>query len=310
MMKERLCAVSVDLDPLRCYYAIHGLGDVPPALRDVVLRRALPRFAAVFAQHGIPSTLFVVGSDVEERGAAGRNELGELARGGHELGNHSHTHPYALARFDAQAIDRELAAAERVIDELAGKKTRGFRSPGYDLSATLLGVLRARDYAYDSSIFPSWPYYAAKAGVMGLMRLLGRTSQSVLGDPRALLAPPEPYRPAASPFFRGEGSLVELPVSVTPGLRLPGIGTALLTAPAPIRHFLLNQLRARSFFNFELHGLDLLDAETDGIPAELVARQPDLRVPLVDKLRAFSATIDRLRLDYRFATLADVASTV
>ena len=309
-MSERLCSVSVDLDPLRCYYAIHGLGEVPASLTDVVLRRALPRFAEVFERHGISSTLFVVGSDVEQRGSAGRNELAALAQRGHELGNHSYTHPYALARYDEPAILRELDEGARVIGELAGAKIRGFRSPGYDLSSRLLAALRRRDYAYDSSVFPSWPYYLAKAGVMAAMRLFGRESRSVLGDPRALLAPVEPYRPGASPFSRGQGSLVELPVSVTRGLRLPGIGTALLTAPSRLRILLLDQLRVRSFFNFELHGLDLLDAEADGIPAALVARQPDLRVPLADKLRAFSATLDKLRLDYRFATLAEVATTV
>ena len=304
---ERLCAVSVDLDPLRCYYAIHGLGEVPGALVDVVLRRGLERFAEVFDRHRIPSTLFVVGSDVEARGAAGRDELAALARQGHELANHSYSHPYALARFEEPAILHELDEGSRVISELAGARVRGFRSPGYDLSSRLLSALRLRNYAYDSSVFPSWPYYLAKAGVMGAMKLFGRESQSVLGDPRALLAPVEPYRPGASPFSRGRGTLVELPVSVTRGLRLPGIGTALLTAPSALRVFLLDQLRVRRFFNFELHGLDLLDAEADGIPAALVARQPDLRVPLVDKLRAFSATLDKLRLDYRFATLADVA---
>jgi hypothetical protein len=307
---ERLCAVSVDLDPLRCYYAIHGLGDAPAELTDVVLRRALPRFAEVFARHGIHATLFVVGEDVAQRGATGRHELSQLAKVGHELANHSHTHPYNLARLDEEAIESELALGEATIGELAGRPVTGFRSPGYDLSDRILHLLVRRGYRYDSSVFPSWPYYLAKAGVMGVMRLFGRTSRSVLGDPRALLAPTEPYRPGRTPFSRGDGRLVELPISVTRGLRLPGIGTAILTAPTRLRLLLLDQLRVRRFFNFELHGLDLLDAEADGIPAVLVNRQPDLRVPLADKLRAFSATIDRLRLDYRFATLDAVAATV
>jgi peptidoglycan/xylan/chitin deacetylase (PgdA/CDA1 family) len=306
-VSRALCAVSVDLDPLRCYYEIHGLGAVPPQLADVVLRKALPRFAEVFARHRLPATLFVVGADVAERSAVGRAELTRLAAAGHELGNHSHTHPYALARLDEQAIDAELAAAERVIGELADTPV-GFRSPGYDLSPALLRVLERRGYRYDSSVFPSWPYYLAKAGVMGVMALTGRRSGSVIGDPRALAAPTEPYHPGATPWTRGQSSVVELPITVTRGLRFPGIGTWILTAPNKLRLLLLDQLKARRFFNFELHGLDLLDADTDGIPAALVARQPDLRVPLERKLTAFSATLDRLRLDYDFMTLRDVAA--
>ncbi len=299
--------MSVDLDPLRCYYRIHGLGPAPAALADVVLRRALPRFAEVFARHGVQATLFVVGDDVAARGAVGRGELTALARAGHELGNHSHTHPYELARLGADAIDRELAQAEAVLAELAGEPVVGFRAPGYDVSPTLLAALVRRGYRYDSSVFPSWPYYLAKAGVLAAMALTGRRSGSVLGDPRALLAPTEPYRPGRLPWFAGGAQLVELPITVTRGLRLPGIGTTLLTAPGALRVLLLDQLRARRFFNFELHGLDLIDAEADGIPGELVARQPDLRVALTTKLRALSATLDRLRLDYRMATLRDVA---
>src|SRR5262249_1665182 len=118
------------------------------------------------------------------------------------------------------------------------------------------------------------------------------------------------YRPGRLPWFKGSEGIVELPVTVTRGLRVPGIGTTILTAPSRLRLVLLDQLRVRRFFNFELHGLDLLDAEADGIPAELVARQPDLRVPVANKLRALSATLDRLRLDYQFACLRDVATMV
>ena len=309
-MLERTCAVSVDLDPLRCYYAIHDLGDAPAALADVVLRRALPRFAEVFERHGISSTLFVVGSDIAQRSSTGRSDLQLMAQAGHELANHSQSHFYDLARRSEDEIAAEIGDAERPISELSSRPVTGFRAPGYDISSRMLSVLRQRDYAYDSSVFPSWPYYLAKAGVMGAMALWGHRSRSVLGDPRALIAPVEPYRPGASPFSRGEGPLVELPITVSRGLRLPGIGTAILTAPQRLRILLLNQLRVRRFFNFELHGLDLLDAEADGIPATLVARQPDLRVPVADKLRALSATLDRLRLDYRFATLAQAAASV
>jgi peptidoglycan/xylan/chitin deacetylase (PgdA/CDA1 family) len=311
-VNQALCAVSVDLDPLRCYYEIHGLGPVPAQLADVVLRKALPRFAEVFERHRLPATLFVVGADVAERSAVGRAELAKLAAAGHELGNHTQTHPYALARLDEHSIEAELAAAEQVIGELTvgARPPVGFRSPGYDLSPALLRVLERRGYRYDSSVFPSWPYYLAKAGVMGLMALAGRRSGSVIGDPRALAAPTEPYRPGATPWMRGDSSLVELPITVTRGLRFPGIGTWILTAPHKLRLLLLDQLRARRFFNFELHGLDLLDADADGIPAALVARQADLRVPLERKITAFSATLDRLSLDYDFVTLEDAAATV
>ncbi|MBA3500277.1 MAG: polysaccharide deacetylase, partial [Deltaproteobacteria bacterium] len=61
---------------------------------------------------------------------------------------------------------------------------------------------------------------------------------------------------------------------------------------------------------FELHGIDFADAEKDGIPGELVARQADLRVPVEDKLARLEAILDELGKTRKFATLADVAVDV
>lgn len=307
---DRVCSVSVDLDPLGCYYAIHGIGEPPPALRDVILRRALPRFSELFARRGIRATLFVVGKDLAEDGA-GRALLGDLAAAGHELGNHSHSHPYDLARLDRARVDHEIGRAHQLIGELTGVPPVGFRAPGYDLSPTMMSALMARGYRYDSSIFPAPLYWIAKAAVMGAMSLAGRRSGSVMGNPRALIAPIDPYRPdPAAPWRRGQASLVELPVSVTQRLRIPAIGTSLLLAPTALRARLLESVRDRGFFNFELHGIDLIDADQDGIPGELVARQPDLRTPLLQKRRALEATLDRLAPDFRFSPLRDVAAEV
>ena len=99
-------------------------------------------------------------------------------------------------------------------------------------------------------------------------------------------------------------------MSVTPWLRLPVIGTSLITAPDWLRRRLVAAALSAPLFNLELHGIDLIGAEEDGIPAELVAKQPDLRVPLVHKLRALEATLDRLAPEYRFAPLRDVAADV
>ncbi len=305
----RVCSVSVDLDSIGCYYGIHGLGDVPAQLRDVVLRRGLPRFAELFERRRIFATFFIVGSDLEGD-ASGRAQLGALARAGHELGNHSHTHPYDLLRLPRERIEEEVDRAHEAIAAVAGTPPVGFRSPGYDMSQTLSEILMARGYRYDSSVFPSWPYYIAKAGVMALMRLTGRRSHSVLGDPRMMAAPIQPYRPGRSPFSRGQSTLVELPVGVSPGLRLPAIGTSLLLAPTAVRARLLESMRKRPFFNLELHGIDLIGADEDGIPATLVRRQPDLRVSLAHKQRALEATLDRLAPEYRFAPLRDVATEV
>jgi hypothetical protein len=173
----------------------------------------------------------------------------------------------------------------------------------------MLDTLARLGYRYDSSIFPAPAYYAAKAGVMAALRIGGRPSGAVMTNPKALAAPPEPYRPAmTAPWRRGQAPVVELPIAVTPWTRIPAIGTWLLVAPAWARRRVVSAMRRRSFFNLELHGIDFADAEKDGIPGELVDHQPDLRIPIADKLERLEAILDDVAQDWEFATLAQVAA--
>ncbi len=307
-----VCAVSIDVDPIPCYYRIHGLGPAPAELRDTVARRALPRFAELLARRGIAATFFVVAEDVDPaalgaRARAARALYLELSRAGHELGNHSYSHPYDLARWPEPRAREEVVRAHDLIGEIGGR-VRGFRAPGYDLSPALVEELERLGYLYDSSIFPAPGYYAAKAAVMAALAVTGRRSGAVLTDPRALVAPAVPYRPAQqAPWRRGASALVELPVAVTPFARIPAIGTSLILAPGWLRARLIGSMRRRGFFNLELHGIDLVDAEEDGVPGQLVARQPDLRVPLARKKDALEAALDEVQGRFAMARMCDLA---
>ena len=78
----------------------------------------------------------------------------------------------------------------------------------------------------------------------------------MLTDPRALVAPPEPYRPdLARPWQRGGAPLIELPIAVTPGLRVPAIGTSLLLAPPRVRDLLLGQMARRMRYAGEMQNM-------------------------------------------------------
>src|SRR6185312_12948738 len=224
-LPQRKVAVSVDLDAVACYYRIHALGEPPggPA-RHAILRRCLPRFAELFARHDLRATFFVVGADLEEDGQ-GWALLRELARAGHELANHTHTHRYDFARLPPAAMAEEIDRAHAAVGDCAGAAPLGFRAPGYAINREALELLRARGYRYDSSVFPSAAYYGAKALVMAAMRATGRPSGSFLDDPRVLMAPRHPYRPAPSaPYRQGGDGLLELPMAVTPLARLHVIG--------------------------------------------------------------------------------------
>ena len=306
----RILSVSVDLDAIECYFRIYALPGAPPeAARFAILRRCLPRFAEVFDRHGVKATFFVVGRDLDED-TEGRRLLADLAAAGHELANHSWAHPYDLTRLAPPRMAEEVDRAHQAIAACAAAPPIGFRAPGYETSAALIDLLCARGYAYDSSTFPAVPYYLTKAAVMGAIRLMGRRSGSILGSPAVLLAPRTPYQPAAtSAYRRGDRPILELPMTVTPWLRVPVYGTAVVGAPEWLRRRLVAGALKGQFFNLEMHGIDLADAEADGLPPALIARQRDLGVPLARKLAALEATLREAKeAGFQVKTLREVAA--
>ena len=304
-----LVSVSVDLDAIECYHRIHALGEGPSeAARFAILRRALPRLGELFARHGISATLFTVGRDLEDD-AEGKRILADLAKSGHEIASHSYSHPYDLVRLRREDMAAEIDRAHAAIAETCGRAPVGFRAPGYEISAGLIDLLCERGYRYDSSAFPAIPYYLAKAAVMAGLRVLGRKSGSILGSPKVLAAPCSPYRPAVGrPYRRGNLPIVEMPVTVTPLLRLHVIGTTLVISPEWLRRSLVASALTTRHFNLELHGIDLADADADGLSPALKARQPDLRVSLARKIGALDATLTEARAaGATFVTLAQAA---
>lgn len=305
---KRLAAVSVDLDPLHHYAHIHGLkaqGVEAPA-RSLVHEVALPRFLSLFEELGLPATFFVIGADLSHPRSAER--VREAHQAGMELGSHSHHHDYGLSRWDFPRLLTELREAQDCIEEVSGTRPEGFRAPGYALSPALYQAAAACGLRYGSSVFPSVPYYLAKGLVMGALRVLGRPSGAHLDSPQVLAAPLFPYWPdPEAPYRKGKGRVLELPLTVAPLSRLPFLGTLALGMPLSWTRALYRSCRQRFFFNFELHGLDLLDAH-DGVPKDLVRRQRELSLPWQTKRARLKEILGWLQSDFTPGTLGQVAS--
>jgi peptidoglycan-N-acetylglucosamine deacetylase len=303
-----LASISIDLDGLPHYAALHGLSPevVSAEARRLVHRVAVPRFAELVEGAGGRGTLFVIGSEAD---ADARPPLEEVLRRGHELASHSFGHDYALSRAPAFDIDRDLARAQEVLLSLGAVEPFGFRAPGYTLSPALLRAVVARGHAYDASIFPAAPYWAAKALTLGWLRVRGRRSAAILDSPRVLLAPRLPYRPDPErPERRGSAPLLELPMSVTPAARVPFIGTFVVLAPWPLVRAAYARLRGEPFLSLELHAVDLLGPE-DGLPAELTRAQPDLGLSGATKLARLREVLEWLARDFRLVPLREAAQS-
>ncbi len=298
---EKLAAISVDLDEIDCYAAIHGLqgAESPTAVYGI----ALARFSAWFDALGVKATLFVIGRDLER--ADNANVIREMHARGHEIGNHSYHHAYDLSRKAPAQIYDDIADGARIIERVTGERPQGFRAPGYTINDTIFAALSTLRVGYDSSVFPCPAYYAAKTAAIAAIALRGRRSHSVIDTPHTLRAPADPYRIGRPFYARGDG-LIELPIGVTPTLRVPYIGTTVTASGVRGARWLSRQMSARPFVNLELHGIDLLD-DTDGLSA-LSKHQPDLRISIANKQQALTAAVTTLREEgFRFVTLAQAA---
>ncbi len=301
-----LASISIDLDGLDLYHAIHGLTP-PTGSNNPVYEVGLRRFLDLFDELGVPSTLFVVTRYLER--AEVERVLVDASEAGHELASHTHNHPYDLRALPKSQIELELDLAAGHIERICGTSPVGFRTPGYNLDETILACLDERGYRYDSSVFPCPPYYFAKALVMAGMRLRGRSSGSSMTDPRSLLAPLQPYHPMTGRWHRPGGQqrqIVEVPMCVVPGLRVPVIGTSLALFGTRFFHAVFPLLRHfQPMLNLEFHGIDLMDEHDEGVSSELVEKQPDLRRSWQAKRAIFKAVFETVLKDYHVCTLAN-----
>lgn len=298
----RLASVSVDLDEIHHYFEIHGLsaGDAGTLVYDV----ALDRLCDLANAAGCELTLFAIGRDLER--SAARERLAAAAAAGHEVGNHTLDHRYDLVRLGRAEIAHQIEQGAAAIADACGARPVGFRAPGYTVTDEVFDVLRELGVAYDASVFPCPAYWMAKAAAIGLYSLRGRSSKSIVDHPNVLRAPTRPYR-VGSPYWKVGSGMLEIPVQVTRGPRLPFIGTSVTLAGPSRARWLAKMCIGEPLVNLELHGIDVLDTD-DGLAA-LRPHQPDVRVPHARKIEAILAAITELRqAGYTFVTMREAAA--
>lgn len=302
-MSRKLASISVDLDEVGCYGAVHSV-EIPegPALH-AVYDRCVPRLTELFEAESIRATFFAIGSDLDR--ARNRDTVASLHEAGHEIGNHSFHHHYDLSRRSADDIREDIERGATAIDEACGSRPVGFRAPGYTINDKMFDVLEASEVEYDSSVFPCPSYYATKVSVLCLMAIRGRRSQSIVDTPSVLRSSKQPYR-VGRPYWRKGAGLLELPIGVTPW-GLPYIGTSLVLGGDRGARALTRQMLGQDLIHVELHGFDVADVALDGLQA-LAPHRPDLKRPATEKVSVIRTVIGKIReAGYELVPLKEVA---
>jgi peptidoglycan/xylan/chitin deacetylase (PgdA/CDA1 family) len=211
-------------------------------------------------------TFFVVGQDAEF--ARNAKALAAIAAAGHEIGNHSFHHEPWLHLRSRTELNEEIGRAERAIEKATGQRPRGFRGPGFSLSAQTLEVLAERGYLYDASTLPTFigplarAYYFRRG--QNLSTAERKQRDRLFGTLSEGLRPLKPYT-----WNAGGRDLIEIPVTTVPIVRLPFHLSYLLYIATFSRSLALAYLRTAIVLcrgtgvnpSFLLHPLDFLGGD-------------------------------------------------
>lgn len=289
-------SVSLDLDNLWSYLKTHG--DSGWQSWPSYLERVVPRALQFLADRSLSITFFIVGRDAAQ--PQHRAVLHEIARAGHEIGNHSFEHEPWLHTYSSPQLHDELARAEDALELATGFRPVGFRGPGFSWSKALLETLVERGYEYDASTFPTFLGPLARAYYFFTARLTRdekRQRAKLFGGLREGFRPNRPYR-----WELDAGSLVEIPVTTFPLLRTP-IHVSYLNYLSGY-----SRLAARGYFqaalaacrvagsppSLLLHPLDFLGP--DDCPQ--LSFFPGMHLSAAYKLRLLDEVLQRLSRDY------------
>ncbi|NTV24125.1 MAG: polysaccharide deacetylase family protein [Nanoarchaeota archaeon] len=283
-------AVSIDTDSVDMYYkSIYGKEIRENNITYGVL---IPRFLEILRRKQIKATFFIIGKHLKNR--KNQEILRQVAKEGHELANHTYSHPKNFSSLTKEQKEQEIAACEDIIYKHIGVKTVGFRAPEWDIDDESIQILEKRGYLYDSSLYPSL------FGIMNSVFQLIRRHKAKF-DFRVLQYPLEAYHPSATGLGRkGDLNIIEFPVSAVPVFRLPFHGTFLFwTRSMGLFRCSLNAIaRKNQSLNYILHTLELLDDDT--FPD---LKHPSLSLPLKARQGIYMEILDEMKKRYKLSTI-------
>jgi len=296
-------SINIDLDTLSDEIDDDARQIRSAPLRAITYERVLPRFLDILDRHGLKATFFVIGRDVAGHAALFRS----IAEAGHELANHTMTHPKQLVRLSPEEIAREIRECGGAVHAATGVKPTGFRAPGYTVSPVVLASLRAEGYTYDSSLNASWVYLALKRAFKAV-RL--NDQDYIVCQPMAdTTGPRNPYRVSTQLSQRDANSeFLEIPVSVVPYIHYPFVTSVLLQLGLPLTLWCLRRLVAwNRFVNCNLHINEFTDkADLQGVEGTFYFTEQYAAIPLADRMRYFDTLFTEMKSRCEMVLLRDV----
>ncbi len=146
-------AININFDSLNEHFGF------PNNFRDPSFFEVFDRFLNFSEKFNFKYSIFIIGKDLENTEIKAR--VKDWSQQGHEVGNHSYTHPMNIGVLSEKAIEYEILKSHELILNCTGVEPRGFICPGWSLSKNVIKTLINYNYLYDTSLFPSFLMYLA-----------------------------------------------------------------------------------------------------------------------------------------------------
>lgn len=285
--KKNICAIGVDVDTIEDYANSYGHNIDLANGKNHIYTVAVPRLLDLFSAFGVKATFFIVGRDVDN--PANIPILKEIIRQGHEIGNHTMNHIYPFSRLSRTRKRQEIRLMHQLAVDKLGYKIRGFRAPGYGIDTETLQILEEEDYAYDCSVHPTY--------LMPILNLcvLFKSALKKLPEMKNclhLFTPLVPYRTRAG--------ITEVPITVTPFIRMPFYGTFHLVSGKHIFDLGYSLLQKTGVdINYEVHAIEMLDFLESGMDS-CFCNHPGFRISWAKKQKNYQYILGRFKEDFDF----------
>ena len=295
MTDKKTFFIHVDIDSPETLLKFWGKPPDPsgPAALDAFYGTAMARALALFRECGIPVTFFCVGSDIE-RSKKAAALVGQAAGAGHEIANHSFSHPYGLKDLPPEERIRQVQKASDAIEAVTGRRPAGFRSPSFSVNAPLLETLETLSFEYDSSVF-----YSLLGPVMKFYHGVSSRSAVSSGYEGGLRpCPQRPYFPDREDLLKSgpPRGILEIPMPRT-ALGLPFYHNFHLMTGSWYRTLAISGYRGNAM-PYLFHLIEFCDLSDDGIAPALSAH-PNVKKPVKGKLEGIKNTISLFKKRYR-----------
>ena len=229
-MKPHLLIAQVDCDS-EIALASHYKSPITSDLQNVYYK-TLYVFKDIFRRHAIQGTFFVVGKDLESETKC--ETLNSLVLEGHEIANHTYTHPSNLSTKDSFQILDEIQRTNQICTQKLGVTPVGFRAPDFDINDTILRILSEGHFLYDcSTLATPWK------PLLKMMKGQSPFASGYLGKWNQLHGPQKQYKALKATTPRSiYNELMEIPVPLVPYIQIPCNFSYLLALPNHISHYL------------------------------------------------------------------------